>query len=131
MTMDAMVVDVSQDWVLACEVQQGFMQAPSTASDSFDHDARCRQTRALGGDCYSFIPLKSDQMALVVGDASGKGLAAALMIANVQASLRTATLFSARYTCSTCPRTGSTQGMRIARKYSTSPTCSGSWEKAA
>jgi len=75
-------------------VQQGFMQAPCTTSDSFDYSARCCQVRALGGDCYNFIPLKSDRLALVVGDASGKGLAAALMIANVQSSLRTAALFT-------------------------------------
>ncbi len=94
MTTDEMVVDVSQDWVLACDVQQAFMQAPCTASDSLDYSAHCRQIRALGGDCYNFIPLKSDRLALVVGDASGKGLAAALMIANVQSSLRTAALFT-------------------------------------
>jgi phosphoserine phosphatase RsbU/P len=94
MTTEEMVVDVSQDWVLACDVQRGFMQAPCAVSDSFDYSARCRQVRALGGDCYSFIPLKDDCLALVVGDASGKGLAAALMIANVQSSLRTAALFT-------------------------------------
>ena len=94
MTTNEMVVDVSQDWILACDVQQGFMQAPSTASDSLDYSARCRQVRALGGDCYNFIRLKSDRLAVVVGDASGKGLAAALMIANVQSSLRTAALFT-------------------------------------
>jgi sigma-B regulation protein RsbU (phosphoserine phosphatase) len=94
MTTDEMVVDVSQDWVLACDVQRGFMQAPCTAGDFLDYSARCRQVRALGGDCYNFIPLKSNRLALVVGDASGKGLAAALMIANVQSSLRTAALFT-------------------------------------
>lgn len=94
MTTEEMVVDVSQDWVLACDVQQGFMQAPCTASDSLDYSARCRQVRALGGDCYNFIALKNDRMAMVVGDASGKGLATALMIANVQSSLRTAALFT-------------------------------------
>jgi phosphoserine phosphatase RsbU/P len=45
-------------------------------------------------DCYNFIPLEDDRLGLVVGDASGKGLAAALMIANVQSSLRTAALFT-------------------------------------
>jgi phosphoserine phosphatase RsbU/P len=94
MTTDAMVVDVSQDWMLACDVQQGFMQTPCAASDSFDYSARCRQVRALGGDCYNFIPLKNHHLALVVGDASGKGLAAALMMANVQSSVRTAALFT-------------------------------------
>ena len=89
-----MVVDVSQDWVLACDVQQGFMQTPRAAGDSLDYAARCRQVRALGGDCYSFIPLEDGRVALVIGDASGKGLAAALMIANVQSCLRTAALFT-------------------------------------
>ena len=94
MTTDEMVVDVSQDWALACDVQMGFMQAPDTASDSLDYSARCRQVRALGGDIYDFIPLKDGSLALLVGDASGKGLAAALMIANVQSSVRTAALFT-------------------------------------
>lgn len=94
MTTEEIAVDVSQDWVLACDVQQGFMQAPSTVIDFLDYGARCRQVRALGGDCYNFISLKDDTMALVVGDASGKGLAAALMIASVQSSLRTAALFT-------------------------------------
>jgi hypothetical protein len=51
MTTDEMVVDVSQDWMLACDVQQGFMQVPSMPNNSWDCSARCRQVRALGGDC--------------------------------------------------------------------------------
>jgi sigma-B regulation protein RsbU (phosphoserine phosphatase) len=94
MTTDDVVVDVSQDWVLACHVQQRFMQAPGRNGGSVDYSARCRQVRALGGDCYDFMPLSDDRLALVVGDASGKGLAAALMMASVQASLRTAALFT-------------------------------------
>jgi sigma-B regulation protein RsbU (phosphoserine phosphatase) len=94
MTANELMVDVSQDWVLACDVQQRFMQRLGGASDSADFGARCRQVRALGGDCYDFIPLADNRLALVVGDASGKGLAAALMIANVQSSLRTAALFT-------------------------------------
>src|SRR5580658_1110438 len=93
MTSDELVVDVSQDWLLACEVQQRFMQGPRT-SESVDYSARCRQVRALGGDCYEFMQLTDNRLALVVGDASGKGLAAALTIANVQSSLRTAALFT-------------------------------------
>ncbi len=84
MTTDDVVVDVSQDWVLACDVQQRFMQSLGRTSDSVDYSARCRQVRALGGDCYDFMSLTNDRLALVVGDASGKGVAAALMIASVQ-----------------------------------------------
>ena len=94
MKTDELVVDVSQDWVLACDVQRGFMQDLGRLSGSVDCSGRCRQLRALGGDCYDFMPLKDNRLALVVGDASGKGLAAALMIANVQSSLRTAALFT-------------------------------------
>jgi phosphoserine phosphatase RsbU/P len=92
-TNDA-VVDVSQDWVLACDVQRRFMQGLGRTSDSVDYSACCRQVRALGGDCYEFMPLTNDRLALVVGDASGKGVAAALMIASVQSSLRTEALLT-------------------------------------
>jgi len=95
MTTDEVVVDVSsQDWVLACQVQERFMPGPGRNTGSVDYSARCRQVRALGGDCYDFMPLTDDRLAFVVGDASGKGLAAALMIASVQSSLRTAALFT-------------------------------------
>ena len=94
MTTDEEVVDVSQDWVLASDVQRRFMQGLGRTNDSIDYSARCRQVRALGGDCYDFMPLADDRLALVVGDASGKGVAAALMIACVQSSLRTAALFT-------------------------------------
>ena len=94
MTTDDVVVDVSQDWVLACDVQQRFMQGLGRINDSVDYSAQCRQVRALGGDCYDFMTLTDDRLALVVGDASGKGVAGALMIASVQSSLRTAALFT-------------------------------------
>ena len=94
MTTDEMVVDVSQDWVLACDVQQRFMNGPGRKTGPTDYSGQCRQVRALGGDCYEFAPLADDSLALTVGDASGKGVAAALMMASVQASLRTAAVFT-------------------------------------
>jgi len=63
-------------------------------SRSLDYSARCRQVQALGGDCYDFTPLADNRVAFLVADACGKGLPAALMIANVQSSLRTAALFT-------------------------------------
>src|SRR5579885_1882246 len=70
------------------------MQAPCTSSNSLDYSGHCRQVRALGGDCFSFIPLENECLGFAIGDASGKGLAAALMMASVQSSLRTAALFT-------------------------------------
>jgi len=94
MTSDAVVLDVSHDWVTACDVRERFMQRTEPIVDSLSYSARCRQVRALGGDFYDFMPLPHDCLALTVGDASGKGLAAALMISNVQSSVRTAASFA-------------------------------------
>jgi hypothetical protein len=90
---DAMAVDVSQDWANACDVQQRFMDHAVPAADGIGYAARCRQFRALGGDCYDFLSLAHRHQAFAIGDASGKSLPAALMIANVQSSLRTAAFF--------------------------------------
>src|SRR5207248_9905159 len=81
-------------WATASHVQQRFMQGLDPATNTLDYSARCRQMLELGGDCYDFVPLRDHRLALAIGDDSGKGLAAALMIANVQSSLRTAALFT-------------------------------------
>jgi len=94
MMTDDMVMDVSQDWLQACLVQERFMQGPARGHCLTDYGASCRQMRALGGDCYDFSCQADGKLAMLVGDASGKGVAAALMMANVQASLRTAALFT-------------------------------------
>lgn len=94
MTASDMVVDVSQDWALACNVQQRFMHGRGRHTGSVDYRGYCRQVRALGGDCYDFLTLTENQLTLLVGDASGKGVAAALMMASIQSSLRTAALFT-------------------------------------
>jgi phosphoserine phosphatase RsbU/P len=94
MTIEDVVVDVSQDWLQACSVQERFMRGPVRNHCRVDYGASCRQMRALGGDCYDFSSQADGQLAMLVGDASGKGVAAALMMASVQASLRTAAQFT-------------------------------------
>ncbi|MFL6351423.1 MAG: hypothetical protein ACJ74Z_06195 [Bryobacteraceae bacterium] len=86
MMTESVVVDVSQDWVVACGLQERFMEIPGATTDRLTHNAHCRQMRALGGDCFQFVPLPGRRVALAIGDASGKGLPAALIIANVQSS---------------------------------------------
>ncbi len=94
MITESVVVDVSQDWVVACGLQERFMEIPCAKTQRLTYNARCRQMRALGGDCFHFVPLPGHRVALAVADASGKGLPAALIVANVQSSLRTAALFA-------------------------------------
>jgi hypothetical protein len=48
----------------------------------------CLQARHVGGDYDDFLALGEGRLGLVVGDIAGKGIAAALLMANLQASLR-------------------------------------------
>jgi serine phosphatase RsbU (regulator of sigma subunit)/predicted enzyme related to lactoylglutathione lyase len=47
----------------------------------------CMQARHIGGDYYDFLDLGRERLGLVVGDVSGKGTAAALLMANLQAHI--------------------------------------------
>jgi phosphoserine phosphatase RsbU/P len=94
MASEATAMAIDREWEGACEVQRGFMPHALPEIEALSCSARCRQVQELGGDCYDFVPLPHNRLAVTVGDACGKGLAAALMISNVQSSLRTAALLS-------------------------------------
>jgi serine phosphatase RsbU (regulator of sigma subunit) len=55
MLSDASVMEDSQAWVSACDVQQRFMRGVDRADDTWDYGARCRQVHELGGDCYDVV----------------------------------------------------------------------------
>jgi phosphoserine phosphatase RsbU/P len=94
MATDAVLREPAGEWVAAFEVQQRFLQHAGPSIDSLDYSGCCRQMGEVGGDFYNFVTLPGNRLAVAIGDASGKGFAAALMISNVQSSLRTATLFA-------------------------------------
>jgi len=48
----------------------------------------CLQAQEVGGDYFDFLSLGPQRMGFIIGDVSGKGIAAALLMANLQASLR-------------------------------------------
>jgi phosphoserine phosphatase RsbU/P len=48
----------------------------------------CIQARAVGGDYYDFLDLDDGRLAIILADISGKGISAALLMANLQAHLR-------------------------------------------
>lgn len=81
------------EWMAAREIQRGFTRV-GAASDWVDYSAHCRQVKELGGDFHDFITLAKDRVAMALGDASGKGLPAALMISYVQSAVRTAASFT-------------------------------------
>jgi len=63
--------------------------------------------KEVGGDFYDFIPLGTDRLAFSIGDISGKGMPAALLMSNVQATVRTQTLLHA--TPAECVQRANTQ----------------------
>lgn len=75
-------------------MQQRFLQHSGPGIDSLDYSGQCRQMGESRGDFYNFVTIHGNRLAVSIGDASGKVFAAALMISNVQSSLRTATLFA-------------------------------------
>ncbi|HKD83429.1 MAG TPA: PP2C family protein-serine/threonine phosphatase [Terriglobales bacterium] len=93
MTSHAVAIELSSELETACAVQQCFLQHSAPEIDNVSYSAQCRQLGELGGDYYDFLRLSENRLAFAIGDASGKGLAAALLIAAVQSSVRTATLF--------------------------------------
>jgi serine phosphatase RsbU (regulator of sigma subunit) len=73
---------------LAREVQSRLFPQFAPALPMLEYTGACVQARAVGGDYYDFLNLGSGWLGLVVGDVSGKGIAAALMMSNLQANLR-------------------------------------------
>jgi serine phosphatase RsbU (regulator of sigma subunit) len=55
---------------------------------SLEYAGACVQTHQVGGDYYDFLDLGQARLCLVLGDIAGKGIAAALLMANLQANLR-------------------------------------------
>jgi serine phosphatase RsbU (regulator of sigma subunit) len=55
---------------------------------TLDYAGVCVQARQVGGDYYDFLNLGQDRLGLVLGDIAGKGIAGALLMANLQANLR-------------------------------------------
>jgi sigma-B regulation protein RsbU (phosphoserine phosphatase) len=73
---------------IAREIQQGLLPAQLPAIPGLETSAINITSKQVGGDYYDVVPIQHDQYILAIGDVSGKGTPAALLMANVQASLR-------------------------------------------
>lgn len=72
----------------AREVQARLFPQSQPSLSTLDCAGLCIQARTVGGDYYDFIELGRGRFGLVIGDIAGKGTAAALLMANLQAHLR-------------------------------------------
>ena len=79
---------LAQELEIAKQVQARLFPQTFPTLRTLDYAGACLQARHVGGDYYDFFALGEDKVGLFVGDISGKGIAAALLMANLQANLR-------------------------------------------
>ena len=79
---------VSQEMEIATQVQSRLFPQTQPRMSFLEYAGACIPARAVGGDYYDFLQLGPDRLGLVVADVAGKGIAAALLMANLQANLR-------------------------------------------
>ncbi len=83
---------ISREIEIAREVQERLFPQTYPAIPGIDLAGFCRPAHAVGGDYYDFFHLPNGNLGIAVGDISGKGISAALLMASLRASLRSAAL---------------------------------------
>ena len=78
----------AQELEIARQVQARLFPQTKPDAGALDYSGICIQARQVGGDYYDFLPLGPERIGLVIGDIAGKGIAGALLMANLQANLR-------------------------------------------
>jgi len=78
----------AQELEIAKQVQARLFPQTLPPLKTLEYAGICIQARQVGGDYYDFLDLGRERLGLVVGDIAGKGIAAALLMANLQANLR-------------------------------------------
>jgi phosphoserine phosphatase RsbU/P len=73
---------------LGREVQQRLFPQQYPAIPGLDYAGACRAALGVGGDYYDFIPIPNGGLGIAIGDVSGKGISAALLMATLRAFVR-------------------------------------------
>ncbi len=73
---------------IARGVQQQLLPQAQLPIPGLEYAGYCRSADFVGGDYYDFLPMPDGGLLFTVGDVSGKGIAAAVLMASIQASLR-------------------------------------------
>ena len=79
---------MEDELAIAREIQQGLLPRSLPKLEGFEVRAINVPSKQVGGDYYDVVPISHGEYIFAIGDVSGKGTPAALLMANVQASLR-------------------------------------------
>ncbi|HEX5733739.1 MAG TPA: SpoIIE family protein phosphatase [Blastocatellia bacterium] len=86
---------LNRELEIAREVQERLFPQKLPSISGLDYCGACRPALGVGGDYYDFLLLPGDRLGIAIGDVSGKGIAAALLMASLQASLRSQAIAAA------------------------------------
>jgi len=79
---------IDQELAIARDIQASFLPRELPARDGFSFAASYRPARQVGGDFYDVVELEPGHFFFVIGDVSGKGMPAALLMAQAVSTLR-------------------------------------------
>ncbi len=80
--------ELANEIQLAAEVQQSILPRSIPSVPGFDCAARMYPAKTVAGDYYGFIELPAGEIATVIADVSGKGVAAGLLMPSIEVALR-------------------------------------------
>jgi|SRR5215467_4030036 len=78
----------AQELEIARQVQARLFPQRMPEAKGLEYAGACFQAKQVGGDYYDFLDLGRGRLGLVIGDIAGKGMAGALLMANLQANFR-------------------------------------------
>lgn len=84
---------MEEDLRVAYDIQVNLLPREDPQIEGYDIAGKSIPARKVGGDYYDFIEINDHRLAFCLGDISGKGIPASLLMANLQATLRSQTLF--------------------------------------
>ena len=85
---------IEEELNFATDIQTNLLPKFNPEINGFDISGKSIPAKEVGGDYYDFIPIDEKKNAICLGDISGKGMPAAMLMANLQATLRGQALFT-------------------------------------
>jgi sigma-B regulation protein RsbU (phosphoserine phosphatase) len=79
---------MESELAIAQEVQAQLFPRQSARLDTLEVHGVCRPARTVSGDYFDFLPLGPERLGVAVGDISGKGISAALLMATIHSAVR-------------------------------------------
>lgn len=85
---------LKQDLRIASQIQSQLLPKSAPRIDGYDIFGKTVSSHAVGGDYYDYLRSENDNWVFCIGDATGKGIPAAMIMANLQATMRSLVLSS-------------------------------------